>query len=502
MAAVESGLPQVQKEPSEALQIGVKSNGIESIPKDELRLSSSECVVSIKEILAQPCQEDEERPWEKLSIYQIPLYLKNGEDKAYVPQIVSLGPYHHGKKPLRPMEQHKLRCLRCILKRFNHDIGPYLDSVKKEEEAARACYEGTISMSSDDFVQMMVLDGCFVIELLRGVSMGFEELGYSPNDPIFSMRLLMVKIQQDMIMLENQIPLSILDLLLGLQLGVLIRGSWPGCRCSSLTLCTQTLVANGYSTGRPTLAGSIASGVLAKHAAVQLNAVRDQATAAELETVHSLLDRAPRCQDQDQVDIYGQLGDIRFRDRILWIPQLVIHDGTRSLFLNLIAFEQCHFNCSNYVTSYVVFMHNLIKSPEDVRYLRNKRIIMHCLGSDAEVVDLFNELSQKVALDIEDSYLYDLSTEVELRCFNWYSRIESLQIKCKKWKAILKHKYFDSPWSIISLIAAFILLVLTFIQSLYAVYGYYKVRIKWTKEWFWNGEKKNKSLLKKKKNRR
>lgn len=476
MAAVESGLPQVQKEPSEALQIGVKSNGIESIPKDELRLSSSECVVSIKEILAQPCQDDEERPWEKLSIYQIPLYLKNGEDKAYVPQIVSLGPYHHGKKPLRPMEQHKLRCLRCILKRFNHDIGPYLDSVKKEEEAARACYEGTISMSSDDFVQMMVLDGCFVIELLRGVSMGFEELGYSPNDPIFSMRLLMVKIQQDMIMLENQIPLSILDLLLGLQLGVLIPGlvarlSMQFFDSLHPNFSGEWIFNRSSNLGRLHCLGVFWQSMLPFNSTRSETKQQPRSWKLFIRCLTELRDARIKIR----LTYTDNWGDIRFRDRILWIPQLVIHDGTRSLFLNLIAFEQCHFNCSNYVTSYVVFMHNLIKSPEDVRYLRNKRIIMHCLGSDAEVVDLFNELSQKVALDIEDSYLYDLSTEVELRCFNWYSRIESLQIKCKKWKAILKHKYFDSPWSIISLIAAFILLVLTFIQSLYAVYGYYKV---------------------------
>lgn len=57
--------------------------------------------------------------------------------------------------------------------------------------------------------------------------------------------------------------------------------------------------------------------------------------------------------------------DIQFKDTILQIPQLLIHDGMRSLCLNLIAFNHSHFNCSNDITSYIIFMDNLINFPED-----------------------------------------------------------------------------------------------------------------------------------------
>lgn len=66
---------------------------------------------------------------------------------------------------------------------------------------------------------MLVLDGCFVLELFRGAAEGFSQLGYPRNDPIFAMRGSMHSIQRDMIMLENQLPLFILDRLLGLQIG-------------------------------------------------------------------------------------------------------------------------------------------------------------------------------------------------------------------------------------------------------------------------------------------
>ena len=84
------------------------------------------------------------------------------------------------------MDRHKWRALQHVLKRTNHDINLYLDAVKELEERARAYYEGPsiTSLGSNEFVKMMVLDGCFVIELFRGAAEGFKQLGYPRNDPI------------------------------------------------------------------------------------------------------------------------------------------------------------------------------------------------------------------------------------------------------------------------------------------------------------------------------
>ncbi|KAF8041861.1 hypothetical protein BT93_A0452 [Corymbia citriodora subsp. variegata] len=222
----------------------------------------------------------------------------------------------------------------------------------------------------------------------------------------------------------------------------------------------------------------------------------------------------------------ARLGNIEFKDGILKIPSLEIHKWTRSLFLNLIAFEQSHFGCSKYITSYVIFMHHLINSPEDVRYLRNHGIIYHYLESDAQVAEFFIWLCQELSLDVRDNCLQDVSYDLEIYYLgaNYLDAIDSIVVhsisrafgpafhtpdmcigfllaqlwsmlravlahlwsmsllrafvtrKWNAWVAILKNKYFDNPWSIISLIAAFALLVLTFIQTLYAVYAYYRPR--------------------------
>ncbi|CAI0406180.1 unnamed protein product [Linum tenue] len=467
-------------------------------PPDQSKPPSpdSDWVISIKDKLTQARIDDASASWERFCIYRVPHYLREEDDKAYAPQLVSLGPYHHAKKRLRKMERHKWRCLHRVLTRTDHDIRLYLDSVRELEDRARSSYEGgsaAISMGSNEFVEMLVLDGCFVIELLRGAAEGFRDLGYSRNDPVFAMRGSMHSIQRDMIMLENQIPLFVLDRLMGLQLnepdqtGIVARlairffdplmptdeplsksdrtrlesslrtlssfdplSDLGGLHC--LDVFRRSLLRSGP---KPVQRVWIRK---RSHSERVVDKRRQQLIHCAIELKDAGIKFKRRRTDR--------FWDIRFKNGVLKMPRILIHDGTKSLFLNLIAFEQCHLDCSNDITSYVIFMDNLINSPEDVAYLHYCGIVEHWLGSDAEVADLFNRLCQEVVFDVNNSYLARMSEEVN----QYYNH------RWNAWRASLKHKYFGNPWAIISLFAAVVLLVLTFTQTFYGVYGYYRPR--------------------------
>ncbi|KAK2633056.1 hypothetical protein EUGRSUZ_L00668 [Eucalyptus grandis] len=153
-----------------------------------------------------------------------------------------------------------------------------------------------------------------------------------------------------------------------------------------------------------------------------------------------------------------------FKDETLKIPQLTILYTARSRFLNFVAFEECHFNCSNDITTYLFFMDDLIDFAEDVRHLLDCGIMRHGRGSETEVADLVKQICKEVVSVDSRGYLSDLSMDVDTYSSN----------KWNAWIVILELKYFSNPWSIISLIAAFILPLLTLTQTLYEVFGYYR----------------------------
>ncbi|KAK3412060.1 hypothetical protein EUGRSUZ_I00823 [Eucalyptus grandis] len=422
-------LHDLQQEPSEG----------KDVPKGEPRPPDSEWVVYTKEL--QRAREDDVA-WAraKPSIYQIPSYLKDAEKDAYVPQIVSLGPYHHGDKCLSQMEQHKWRCLHHILERTNHRMDYYLGSVKAR--------------------RVLVLDRCFVIELFQGVKGGFTALGYPRNDPVFSsMGGSMHRIRQNMIILENQIPFFILDRLLGLQHG---NANQKGLVAKRAVRFFEPLMQTDEHS-RTMLKydplfyeGGLHCLEVYRRSLLRLGTMPEARTWTK---------RGSRRRQQHVRSVVElREAGIDFKQRKTDRFWDIKFNGTRLLFLNLIAFEQSRFDCSNAISSYVTFMDNLINSPEDVGYLHYCRIIEHWLGSDAEVADLFNQLCQEVAFNINDSYLFELSVDLNI----YYS------LKWNNWRASLKHNYFNNPWTIISVMAAFVLLVLTFTQTYYGVYGYYR----------------------------
>ncbi|KAL6003618.1 hypothetical protein ACLOJK_023851 [Asimina triloba] len=182
-------------------------------------------------------RETERGAWKKHSIYKLPKGFLWDERRvqAYKPQVVSLGPYHHGEEQVLAMEEHKLRALRRLLVRSKKSVKEYrealkqgvvlqqlMDSYKDLDKAWRE--------HEERFLKLMILDGCFmmeVMEVLRSMSQQQEQgagYEYDANDPIFSYQGLLSnlpRIKRDMLMLENQIPLLVLHRLYAVQKGLI-----------------------------------------------------------------------------------------------------------------------------------------------------------------------------------------------------------------------------------------------------------------------------------------
>ncbi|XP_058205132.1 uncharacterized protein LOC131319048 [Rhododendron vialii] len=151
-------------------------------------------------------------------IYRFPQSLKEMSCNTAEPELVSIGPYHRGKPAVLEFENStKWKLVGSLLRRTGEETGVVLqrlvDAMKELETKARDCYSEPIEMSDDDFVQMIVIDGCFVVELLQHVcgdeNGEYYRLRYS--SPILTKPSLIPVLTRDLLKLENQLPFFVLE---------------------------------------------------------------------------------------------------------------------------------------------------------------------------------------------------------------------------------------------------------------------------------------------------
>nr|TKS08740.1 hypothetical protein D5086_0000100390 [Populus alba] len=153
-------------------------------------------IVKINEKLTAPINHS------TCSIFKVPSRLRHVNEKAFEPEILSIGPYHRGKDSLKMMEEHKERYLEKLLKRRGES------SIGVEEEARKFYDQSEVSLGQDEFVEMLLLDGCFIVELIRKCN---NTRGVSGEaDPVFEVPWILPCIETDTMLLENQLPFFVL----------------------------------------------------------------------------------------------------------------------------------------------------------------------------------------------------------------------------------------------------------------------------------------------------
>ncbi|PQQ05611.1 uncharacterized protein Pyn_12605 [Prunus yedoensis var. nudiflora] len=129
----------------------------------------------------------------------------------------------------------------------------------------------------------------------------------------------------------------------------------------------------------------------------------------------------------------------------------------RLKFMNLIAYEMCpDFQNDFGVASYISFLNSLIDHPDDVKHLRKKHILRNLLGSDEEVVQLFNEMDTIVVPN--NQFSDKVKSMIEAHCNTTW----------KIWIAQFFHDRFSKPW-VLGSIGVLSGLGMTAVQTWYTV---------------------------------
>jgi hypothetical protein len=102
------------------------------------------------------------------------------------------------------------------------------------------------------------------------------------------------------------------------------------------------------------------------------------------------------------------LVDLKFTNGVLEIPCLTLYHNPESVFRNLVALEQCHYDSDHYVTDYIRLLNFLIDTDKDADLLVRKGILVNTLDNDNEVTTLINKLYQQTSFSEMNSNYYCL----------------------------------------------------------------------------------------------
>ncbi|XP_058068871.1 uncharacterized protein LOC131218207 [Magnolia sinica] len=328
-------------------------------------------------------QQPDREAGSKHRIQKAPTKFREYEkDKKYFdPRVVSLGPYHHGKDLLKPMEKYKITAAKQFFDRFTNVTGGMGGIYKKFKELTgklKELYDAEVvaNKSDDVFARMMFLDGCFVLHFIS-------------ND-------LIPLIVRDMFLLENHLPLLVLDALMSLRFdsnkklkGKIVKFiEWE----VLLPMGLSFFIPHWWFTGRRDddplhLLDAFQTMLLGSHPSNPNKKYRYRlhnfGSVMELKEVGIMFEKSDS----------GYLTEIRFKEYFffpwLLLPSIVINDVTISQLLNLTSFKMCSDIHSGYgVTSNICSLDSLINHGVDVKELQSKGILHHALD---KVACLFNK---------------------------------------------------------------------------------------------------------------
>ncbi|CDP20781.1 unnamed protein product [Coffea canephora] len=134
------------------------------------------------------------------SIFRVPKKVCDTKPEAYAPQQIGLGAYHHLRPDLDEMEIRKLEAVKKYLKpeQCQNFKSLIVDKVKVLEPSVRTCYSKYLDIDGGTLAWIMSIDGVYLLHRLGTYT---DKASVDSADR---------KLAQDIVMLENQMPVIVL----------------------------------------------------------------------------------------------------------------------------------------------------------------------------------------------------------------------------------------------------------------------------------------------------
>eukprot|EP00268_Persea_americana_P020734 TRINITY_DN20808_c0_g2_i9.p1 TRINITY_DN20808_c0_g2~~TRINITY_DN20808_c0_g2_i9.p1 ORF type:complete len:364 (+),score=34.46 TRINITY_DN20808_c0_g2_i9:654-1745(+) len=351
------------------------------------------------------------------------------------------------------MQNRKWQCLKDIRDNQNGgicDLNEYYRKLKDQENRARSFYpESKQRLNRRDFLEMLLLDGCFIVDYLDRASSDESKTKIWTDD----------QIRNDLLLLENQLPFFVVECIY---------------RLVKQTDDNKELIKTAVKFFHNISPKDPRTGVFEPekrsfkhllhlyHAYLFYDQHNDwkQRGASQVLAIPSAIFLEEAGVKFKKSKTLDKAMEVRFKDGVMNITPLVVNAFTISQFLNLIEFERAHPDMEPRFTAFAQFMNYIVNTSEDVALLRKKGILEHAFGSDEEVARIFNQLT--------GGTFHHLPWELK----NVYEKADRhCKAKWNRWRATFLRDYCSSPWAVMSILAGVLLLSFASIQIIFTMYN-------------------------------
>ncbi|KAF8765976.1 hypothetical protein HU200_008018 [Digitaria exilis] len=365
-------------------------------------------------------------------IQKVPQSVRRGlEQRYFVPDVVSIGPYHHGSDHLVEMEQIKEAVAHDFCHSSLSTVPQFLEAVRPTLQDARRCYADRFeSINYNDFAFMMVVDGCFLLAVMavftKSYPEGLDHWSWTHGR--------MLRILKDILLFENQIPWSVLRALMNLrrvpvdqfvdrilayfefdvhsrEAPARSQWEWDGLNPAHLL----DLVHRRHLGGLPPNVGGGGSAIrycdYARPFAPFTSAVELAEAGIHLHGSNSCRVTEVKVKPTFLVKNIVRLQPFSIGRLVL--PRLALSWLPRCWLINMVALECVTDRSDNSgVSSYLAILGSLVRAERDVKELRSKRILFSTM-SDQRTVEFFEGILDP--LPRQELYLRTLADIVHLR---------------------------------------------------------------------------------------
>ncbi|XP_058761666.1 UPF0481 protein At3g47200-like [Vicia villosa] len=407
------------------------------------------------------------------------------------PKIVSFGPIHHSSKSFKEGEHYKLRWTSIFVAEYGKKIDQDADQACKllfkkiedniEELKSMFTEDAIEGYNDNDLAWILFVDGCSLIYFMENLD------DQRPEALNLKLDRLMY-IWKDALLLENQLPSKMLQILCkekGVDLNYLYSNYCSMGAHKRLGMRAAILVDN------PNHFHILDSFRSIYFSSNTIHNIEGQVQIETQENIHE--------HEYDQIywHTYKSIRDLKTvgirvvaakgDEMMTWnnttfksmwfggelrLPTFMNNDIIFYLFTNSIAYEMCpdvHYDYE--CCAFLSFMDSLVDNADDVKELRSAGILQNLVGNDEELAKFFNDLGDYLPTKICCHVCY---TNAVTYC-NKYNHIKR-QIekhytnKWKTWFAQAYNTHFNTPWAMVAFIAASLALILTFIQTWFAIH--------------------------------